>query len=231
MGRLVRKPVVPDLDLQIAGLEGVLQSDIAGMQLAAAVPGDNYVERMIKYIPGEVIGFSMLINAILDQAMKAGGPGAAMAGLPITAIATGALLIGCILTPLFCWYVREDGDAWIVNAAVSTIAFPFWAYLMGAVAFAGHPRRQPRGDPGADLHRDLRPDLAGGEPAEACRPPGGRAAQGRAAAGRGVRLGPLNGSHPGRLRASGASWHVSRHGGAGKNPVVQFRARRPHRVS
>ncbi len=135
MGRLVRKPVVPDLDLQIAGLEGVLQSDIAGMQLAAAVPGDNYVERMIKYIPGEVIGFSMLINAILDQAMKAGGPGAVMAGLPITSIATGALLVGCILTPLFCWYVREDGDAWVVNAIVSTVAFPFWAYLMGAVAF------------------------------------------------------------------------------------------------
>jgi len=136
MGRLVRKPVVPDLDLQIAGLEGVLQSDIAGMQLAAAVPGDNYVERMIKYIPGEVIGFSMLINAILDQAMKAGGPNAAMAGLPIGAIAAGALLIGCILTPLFCWYVREDGDAWLTNAVVSTIAFPFWCYLMGAVAFA-----------------------------------------------------------------------------------------------
>ncbi len=46
------------------------------------------------------------------------------------------MLIGCILTPLFCWYVREDGDAWMVNAVVSTIAFPFWAYLMGAVAFA-----------------------------------------------------------------------------------------------
>jgi len=41
-----------------------------------------------------------------------------------------------ILTPLFCWYVREEGDAWITNAVVSTIAFPFWAYLMGAVAFA-----------------------------------------------------------------------------------------------
>lgn len=136
MGRLVRKPRVPDLDLQIAGLESVLQSDIAGMQMAGTVPGDNYVERMIKYIPGEVIGFSMLINAILDQALKAGGPGAAMAGLPIGAIATGALLIGCILTPLFCWYVREDGDAWITNAVVSTIAFPFWSYLMGAVAFA-----------------------------------------------------------------------------------------------
>src|SRR5580704_2615162 len=136
MGRLVRKPRVPDLDLQIAGLESVLQSDIAGMQMAGTVPGDNYVERMIKYIPGEIIGFSMLINAILDQAMKGGGPNAAMAGLPITSIATGALVIGCLLPPLFCWYVREDGDAWIVNAFVSTVAYPFWAYLMGAVAFA-----------------------------------------------------------------------------------------------
>ncbi len=43
-----------------------------------------------------------------------------------------------MLTPLFCWYVHRDGDAWIVNAAVSTIALPFWAYLMGAVAFANH---------------------------------------------------------------------------------------------
>ena len=136
MGRLVRKPVIPDLDLQIAGLESVVQSDLAGVQIAGTVAGDNYLERMVKYVPGEVIGFSMLINAILDQTQKAGGPNAAMAGLPINIIATGALVVGIILTPLFCWYVREEGDAWITNAAVSTLAFPFWAYLMGAVAFA-----------------------------------------------------------------------------------------------
>ncbi len=138
MGRLVRKPQVPNLDLQIAGLEGVLQSGIAGMQMANAEPGDNYLERMVKYVPAEVVAFSMLINAILDQAMKSGGQNAAMAGFPVTSIATGALLLGLILTPLFCWYVREEGDAWIVNAFVSTLAFPFWAYLMGAVAFADH---------------------------------------------------------------------------------------------
>jgi hypothetical protein len=136
MGRLVRTPAMPDLDQQIAGLGSVLQSGRAATPLAAAEPGDNYVERAIKYIPAEVLGFFMLINAILDQAMKSGGPGAAMAGVPITVIATGALLIGCILTPLFCWYVRKDGDAWLLNAAVSTIAFLFWSYLMGAVAFA-----------------------------------------------------------------------------------------------
>ena len=134
MSRLVRKPVVLDLDQQIAGLDSLLQSGIAPMQVTAD-PGDNYLERAVKYIPAEVIGFSLIINAILDQAMKAGGPDAAMAGLPIMVVATGVLLVGCILTPLFCWYVHRDGDAWMLNAAVSTVAFPFWAYLTNAVAF------------------------------------------------------------------------------------------------
>jgi len=138
MGRLVRKPQVANLDLQIAGLEGVLQSGIAGMQVANSEPGDGYLERMVKYVPAEIIAFSMVINAILDQAMKSGGENAAMAGVPVPIIATGALVVACMLTPLFCWYVRRDGDAWIVNAVVSTIALPFWAYLMAAVAFANH---------------------------------------------------------------------------------------------
>lgn len=137
MGRLVRKPQMPDLDLQIAGLEGVLQSGIAGVPMANAVAGDNYLERMVKYVPAEIIAGSMLINSILDQAMKV-SPNASMAGFPVSSIAVGALIMGVVLTPLFCWYVREDGDAWFTNAVVSTIAFPFWAYLMGAVAFANH---------------------------------------------------------------------------------------------
>ena len=106
------------------------------MRAANVDPGDGYLERMIKYVPAEIIAFSMLINAILEQAMKTGGESAAMAGVPVPVIATGALVVACMLTPLFCWYVREDGDAWILNALVSTVAFPFWAYLMGAVAFA-----------------------------------------------------------------------------------------------
>jgi hypothetical protein len=138
MGRLVRKPRVADLDSQIAGLEGAVQSGLAGMRSANIDPGDGYLERMVKYVPAEIIAFSMVINAILEQAMKTGGETAAMAGVPVPVIATGALIIGCLLTPLFCWYVRQDGDAWITNAIVSTIALPFWAYLMGAVAFANH---------------------------------------------------------------------------------------------
>jgi heme/copper-type cytochrome/quinol oxidase subunit 3 len=131
MSRLVRKPRVADVDL-IANREDGRQV------LANAEPGDGYLERMVKYVPAEIIAFSMLINAILEQAMKSGGPDAAMAGIPVPVVATVALLIGCVLTPVYCWYVRRDGDAWILNAAVSTIALLFWTYLMGAVAFANH---------------------------------------------------------------------------------------------
>jgi hypothetical protein len=138
MGRLVRKPQVADLDSQIAGLGGVAPPGMAGTRAAIIDPGDGYLERMVKYVPAEIIAFSMLINAILEQAMKSGGENAAMAGVPVPVIATGALIVACALTPLFCWYVRRDGDAWVTNAIVSTIALPFWAYLMGAVAFANH---------------------------------------------------------------------------------------------
>jgi hypothetical protein len=135
MGRLVRKPKLPEAEPQGGGdFGGMFQSRTRAAPTGD--PGDDYLMRMVKYIPAEIIGGSMLVNAILGQAMVAGDGNATMAGFSVTGIAVGALLIGLILTPLFCWYVREDGDAWVVNAVVSTIAFPFWAYLMGAVAFA-----------------------------------------------------------------------------------------------
>jgi hypothetical protein len=134
MGRLVRKPKLPEAEPQQASdFGGMFQS--RARPAATVVPGDDYLVRMVKYVPAEIIGCSMLVNAILGQAMVAGGGNASMAGFSVTTIAIGALLAGLILTPLFCWYVREDGDAWLVNAIVSTVAFPFWAYLMGAVAF------------------------------------------------------------------------------------------------
>jgi hypothetical protein len=103
MGRLVRKPQIPDLDAQIAGLEGVLQSGLGGfggMQMAGARPGDNYLERMAKYVPAEIIAFSMIVNSILAQAVKSGGKNAVMAGFPVTSIAVGALVLAFVLTPL-----------------------------------------------------------------------------------------------------------------------------------
>jgi hypothetical protein len=131
MSRLVRVPKRAHDELSIAGLEDVL----GGGEGQPAPVGDNYLERIAKYIPGEVLAFFIFINAILEQAMKTGGKTAMMAGVPVSTVATGALIFCLILTPLFVWYVREEGDAWVTNAFVSTLAFPFWAYAIGAAAF------------------------------------------------------------------------------------------------
>jgi hypothetical protein len=135
MSRLVRIPKRANSDLSIAGLDDVLQGGLGAGGMHQAEPVDNYLERIAKYVPGEVIAFFIFINAILEQTARAGGKAAVMAGVPVTTVSQGAFVIGVVLTPLFVWYVREEGDAWILNAFVSTLAFPFWAYALGATAF------------------------------------------------------------------------------------------------
>ncbi len=139
MGRLVRVPKQINADLSIAGVvEGMLHPGAGGTAIPTLVVADTYLERIGKYVPAEVIAFSIFVNAILDQAMKAGGKSAVMAGFPITGIATIALIAGIFVTPIYVWYVREEGDAWFTNAVMSTLAFPFWAYALGAVAFTDY---------------------------------------------------------------------------------------------
>lgn len=134
MSRLVRIPrQAPSFDNAMLEAGGMAPPPGAN----PAMP-DTYLERVAKYVPAEVLAFSVVINAILDQTMRSSGTGATMAGFPVTTIALGALIVGLVLTPLFVWYVRVEGDAWITNAFVSTLAFPFWAYAMGNVAFADH---------------------------------------------------------------------------------------------
>jgi hypothetical protein len=138
MGRLVRVPKRANADLSIAGLEDVLPSGLGAGEGSSTPLADNYLERVAKYVPGEVLAFFIFINAILEQAVRTGGKTAMMAGVPVTTVAFGAVVIGVVLTPLFVWYVREDGDAWFTNAVVSTLGFPFWAYALGAAAFTDY---------------------------------------------------------------------------------------------
>lgn len=135
MGRLVRIP---------RAASGVLESptggprELAQAAFSAPIDQDDYLTRLAKYVPAEVLAFSVLINAILDQALRSGGRTATMAGMPVMGIATAALVVGMMMAPFFVWYVHEKDDAWIINACVSFVAFPFWSYAMGAVAFTDY---------------------------------------------------------------------------------------------
>jgi hypothetical protein len=96
--------------------------------------GDGYLERVAKFVPAEVVGFFLFVNNILQQSDKPDHSGT-MVGISVHTISIWAFLIGLILTPVYIWYIHEDDDAWKLNAFVSTLAFPIWAYAIGAVAF------------------------------------------------------------------------------------------------
>ena len=135
MGRLVRVPREVSADTLHGGQNTVLQG---GSGYGRFVEADSYLERVAKYVPAEVLAFSVFINIMLDQSLKSGGRSALMAGMPVSTIATAVLIAGTILTPFYMWYVRKPGDAWALNAFVSTLVYPFWAYALGSVAFAGY---------------------------------------------------------------------------------------------
>jgi len=133
MGRLVRIPREHTLDSAGAAPR---DATTAGAPAPSTWIGqDDYLLRLAKYVPAEVLAFSILINAILDQALRNGGAAAAMAGIPVMTIAVAMLVLGTLMSPFFVWYVHEKGDAWVTNACVSFVAFPFWSYALGAVAF------------------------------------------------------------------------------------------------
>jgi hypothetical protein len=137
MSRLVRIPASVSTSSGIIGLDEQL---LGGFERSdqTATASDGYLERVSKYIPGEVLAFFIVINAILNQVVQAGGKSALMAGIPVMVVAQAAFFACLALVPLFVWYVREKGDAWVINAVVSTVAFPFWAYALGATAFSDH---------------------------------------------------------------------------------------------
>ena len=141
MGRLVRIPreASRTLDPFAAGPHDFAARRTPGDSgLSASVEQDDYLLRLAKYVPAEILAFSILINAILDQALRDGGNAAAMAGIPVTTIARAALVIGTLMAPFYVWYVREKEDAWVTHAFVSFVAFPVWSYALGAVAFADY---------------------------------------------------------------------------------------------
>ena len=128
----------PNLDQQIAGLDGVLQSGSPQRRLPAIDPGDDYLERMVKYIPAEM-------HRLFDADQRDSRSGDEAGGTECRhgrhsgprSSPQRALLVGCMLTPLFCWYVRQDGDAWMrQRRRFHRSPCLFWAYLIGAVAFA-----------------------------------------------------------------------------------------------
>jgi hypothetical protein len=76
-----------------------------------------------------------LNQSIKDAAAKTPPIDATMAGFSVVKIGVILLLLAWILSPVYLWRVRQEGEAWKLNAALAFLLFPVWAYAIDAVGF------------------------------------------------------------------------------------------------
>jgi hypothetical protein len=147
MGRLVRKDVtIPDGRLLKFDMGAVrAPRNIVAPDLAAANAGpadqtdtDNYATRIVKYIPAEVVAFYLAADKLFVKAPAATGANVAEKFVAEHAydFSIGIFVLALIGTPIYLWQMSRQDDPVIINLAVSTLAFPIWAYAVQGEVFA-----------------------------------------------------------------------------------------------
>jgi hypothetical protein len=86
----------------------------------------EYLERVAKYIPGEILAAYLSINGIIksvDASKEELLPYAAW----------GAFVICLVFTPIYLSTMARPGQPKKMHMLISTIAFIVWAYALGGV--------------------------------------------------------------------------------------------------
>ncbi len=147
MGRLVQPAVRGRAFVSGGNLEAAGEREVT-------VGGDNYQDRIAKYIPGEVIAGYMALDRTLVPSKEAFAQKAnlireSVAGAdPAIQLAVHnakpllLLAIGLIFTPLYIWNLARTAESdapWRMQAVISTLAFLVWAYAIQGSAFIVGP--------------------------------------------------------------------------------------------
>ena len=98
-----------------------------GPMIAGAEPpqGDKPLARVAKYIPGETVAFFLGVKNLIEQAK----PEDLDRGLWLNL----CFVIALLGTPVYLWWQRDEGQPWIVNTIVATVAFPLWVLALAAL--------------------------------------------------------------------------------------------------
>lgn len=103
---------------------------IQTLQLQAAGGGqapDTYFDKVIKYIPADVVAAWVTVNGIVKAAT----------GVPAKTIMWIAFVIGLIITALWTWKqtTAPRQPTAVKQIAISTIAFGIWVVALGTPPF------------------------------------------------------------------------------------------------
>ncbi len=90
---------------------------------APAPTTDDYLSRLAKYIPAEIVGLFLFVTGVIPETP---GPSNTTAQWVVFAVC-------CVLTFVYMWHAtrREGGKALWPQVILATIAFPVWVFAIG----------------------------------------------------------------------------------------------------
>jgi hypothetical protein len=94
-----------------------------GRTRSVGTSGNDYVERVAKYIPAEVVAGYLAIMGMIEAADE---KNSARLGL-----AWGLFVIAVIVTPVYLTMVGKPRGPQKITVWISTFAFVVWAYALG----------------------------------------------------------------------------------------------------
>jgi len=124
------REVITEQDVQNAKLRRAAAGSVASG--TEPIPGaDKYGDRLIKYIPSEVVGVYVAVDALLKTA-----------GNQIPKDALGWIVFGflLIMTPIYLWRVQNVKK--YQNLFIATTSFLAWVFTLGG-PFAQFPWYSP----------------------------------------------------------------------------------------
>lgn len=118
--------VVPNTSEHQGVMMGRLVKAVPRVQMTGGqADGDNYLARVAKYIPGEIVATYLSLMGFMKNVDPADE-----AKLP----ALWVILILCfVLTPVYFWKFTERDQPKLRHLVVSSLAFLAWAYALGGV--------------------------------------------------------------------------------------------------
>ena len=104
-------------------------------------PGDDYKDRLVKYIPAESVALYTLTDKLLTSHYgidAATGATKIPADLFLSVASWGLFLLALIGTPIYLYRQRIPDQPWELHAGISTVAFVLWAYTLAGSVFVLH---------------------------------------------------------------------------------------------
>lgn len=88
---------------------------------SSTTKADGYLERLLKYIPAEIVAVFILVQGLVEQMDHDSDP--------FKPILWGVFLVFAILTPLYLWRIQKVTK--ITQLVISLVAFVVWVFALG----------------------------------------------------------------------------------------------------